>query len=51
MDSLIGEGEKSLTPKRMYEIHYQTQAFYRHLSVISKPTIAAIGGYAFGGGL
>ena len=51
MDFLLGEGEDALTPKRMYELHYPTQAVYRHLSMYSKPTIAAIAGYAFGGGL
>ena len=51
MDFLLGEGDDSLTPKRMYELHNKTQAVYRHVTLINKPTIAAIGGYAFGGGL
>lgn len=51
MDFLLGEGEDALTPQRMYEIHHPTQAVYRHLPIIPKPTIAAIAGYAFGGGL
>lgn len=50
IDFLLGEGE-ALTPQRMYESHYRTQAVYRHLSIIRKPTIAAIAGYALGGGL
>jgi len=50
IDFLLGEGE-ALTPQRMYEIHYRTQAVYRHLSIICKPTIAAMAGYALGGGL
>ncbi|OGP54391.1 MAG: hypothetical protein A2Y65_09360 [Deltaproteobacteria bacterium RBG_13_52_11] len=51
MDFLLGDGEEALTPQRMYEIHHPTQAVYRHLSIIRKPTIAAMAGYAFGGGL
>ncbi len=51
MDFLLGEGKNQLTPKKMYRTHYQTQAVYRYLSIMPKPTIAAIGGYAFGGGL
>jgi enoyl-CoA hydratase len=51
MDFLLGEGGEALTPKRMYEIHHPSQAVYRHLSIIRKPTIAAMAGYAFGGGL
>jgi enoyl-CoA hydratase len=51
MDFLLGEGEEELTPQRMYEIHHPSQAVYRHLSIIRKPTIAAMAGYAFGGGL
>lgn len=47
---LLGKGEE-LTPRKMYEIHYPTQAIYRHLSRMGKPTIAAIAGYVFGGGL
>ena len=49
-DIVAGHGEEP-TPVRMYEMHYPTQAVYRHLSRMSKPTIAAIAGYAFGGGL
>ena len=49
-DIVAGHGEEP-TPVKMYEIHYPTQAVYRHLSRMSKPTIAAIAGYAFGGGL
>jgi enoyl-CoA hydratase len=51
MDFLLGEGEEALTPQRMYEIHHPTQAVYRYLSIMRKPTIAAMAGYAFGGGL
>jgi enoyl-CoA hydratase len=50
MDFLLGEKE-NLTPQKMYEIHYLTQAMYRHLSIARKPTIAAMAGYALGGGL
>jgi enoyl-CoA hydratase len=50
IDFLLGEG-KELTPLRMYQIHYPTQAVYRCLSRIPKPTIAAIAGYVLGGGL
>jgi len=50
IDFLLGKGEE-LTALRMYEIHYPTQAVYRCLSRICKPTIAAIAGYVFGGGL
>lgn len=50
MDFLLGQND-TLTPQIMYELHYKTQGVYRHLSVITKPAIAAIGGYAFGGGL
>lgn len=50
MDFLLGEKE-SLTPQKMYEIHYPTQSMYRHLSISRKPTIAAMAGYALGGGL
>jgi hypothetical protein len=41
MEFLLGGGE-ALTPQRMYEIHYKTQAVYRHLSILRKPTIAAM---------
>jgi len=50
IEFLLGEGE-ALTPQRMYETHSQTQVVYRHLSIIRKPTIAAMAGYALGGGL
>lgn len=50
IEFLLGEGE-ALTPQRMYETHSRTQAVYRHLSIIRKPTIAAMAGYALGGGL
>jgi enoyl-CoA hydratase len=49
-DILSGHGEAP-TSVRMYEMHYPTQAVFRHLSRMSKPTIAAIAGYAFGGAL
>jgi enoyl-CoA hydratase len=51
MDFLLGEGEEVPTPQRAYELHHPTQAVYRHLSIMRKPTIAAMAGYAFGGGL
>lgn len=51
MDFLLGEGKEEPTPQRMYASHYPTQAVYRHLAIVRKPTIAAIAGYAFGGGL
>jgi enoyl-CoA hydratase len=50
VDFLLGDGEE-LTPLRMYQAHYPTQAMYRCLSRIPKPTIAAIAGYVLGGGL
>jgi enoyl-CoA hydratase len=50
MDFLLGDGE-ALTPQRMYEISVPTQAIYRHLAGYRKPTIAAIAGFALGGGL
>jgi enoyl-CoA hydratase len=50
MDFLLGDGQK-LTPQRMYAISVPTQAVYRHLAAYRKPTIAAIAGYALGGGL
>jgi enoyl-CoA hydratase/carnithine racemase len=50
IEFLLGKGE-ALTPQRMYETHYRTQAVYRHLPIIRKPTIAAMAGYALGGGL
>ena len=50
IDFLLGGGEE-LMPLRMYQAHYPTQAVYRCLSRIPKPTIAAISGYVFGGGL
>jgi enoyl-CoA hydratase len=50
MEQLLGDG-KDLTPQIMYEIHYKTQSVYRHLSKTHKPTIAAMAGYALGGGL
>jgi enoyl-CoA hydratase len=50
MDFLLGDG-KNLTPQRMYEIHHKTQSVYRHLSNTHKPTIAAMAGFALGGGL
>jgi len=50
MDFLLGEG-KEPSPQKIYEIHHTTQSVYRYLSIFSKPTIAAMAGYAFGGGL
>jgi enoyl-CoA hydratase len=50
IEFLLGEGEV-LTPQKMYETHSRTQALYRHLSGIPKPTIAAMAGFALGGGL
>lgn len=47
---LLGDAEE-LTPARMYQLHYQSQGVYRSLARIRKPTIAAIAGYVFGGGL
>ncbi len=49
-DIVSGHGEEP-TSVRMYEMHYPTQAVFRHISRMNKPTIAAIAGYAFGGGL
>lgn len=48
-DIISGHGEEP-TSVRMYEMYYPTQAVFRHMSRMSKPTIAAIAGYAFGGG-
>jgi enoyl-CoA hydratase len=50
MDFLLGDGQAP-TPQMMYEVSVPTQAIYRHLAAFRKPTIAAIAGYAFGGGL
>ena len=50
IDFLIGDDEE-ITPARMYQLHYQSQAVYRSLTRVHKPTIAAVGGYVFGGGL
>jgi enoyl-CoA hydratase len=50
IEFLSGKGEE-LTPHRMYETHFKTQSLYRTLSSLPKPTIAAIAGYALGGGL
>lgn len=47
---LLGDSEE-LTSAVMYHLHYQSQGVYRTLARIRKPTIAAIAGYAFGGGL
>jgi enoyl-CoA hydratase len=32
-------------------MHHATQAVYRHLAALTKPSIAALAGFAFGGGL
>lgn len=50
MDFLLGEESES-TPQNTYETHYTTQSVYRRLLATKKPVIAAIAGYAFGGGL
>jgi enoyl-CoA hydratase len=50
IEFLAGEGE-DLSPKRMFEMHHKTQSLYRTLARLPKPTIAAMSGYAFGGGL
>jgi len=50
MDFLLGDGQE-LTPQKMYAISVPTQAIYRHLAAYRKPTIAAIAGFALGGGL
>lgn len=50
MDFLLGDGQ-ALTPQKMYGVSVPTQAIYRHLAGYRKPTIAAIAGFAFGGGL
>lgn len=49
-DILTGQGDEP-TPVRMYRIHYPAQAVFRRIARMSKPTIAAIAGYALGGGL
>ena len=50
IDFLSGEGEE-LTPHRMYDMHHKTLSIFRTLSRFPKQTLAAIAGYAFGGGL
>jgi enoyl-CoA hydratase len=50
MDFLLGE-EDNQKPQKIYKIHRQTQSLYRYLTIYTKPTIAVIAGYAFGGGL
>ena len=50
MDFLLGD-DNDQTPQKIYRSHQQTQSLYRYLSKYAKPTIAAIAGYAFGGGL
>jgi len=50
MDFLLGDGQ-ALTPQKMYKTWIPTQAIYRHIAGYRKPTIAAIAGFALGGGL
>lgn len=50
IDFLVGDGE-AISPQRMYTLHESTQTMYRRLSGFSKPTIAAVAGFALGGGL
>jgi enoyl-CoA hydratase len=50
MDFLLGKGEPP-SPQQIYGSHYKTQGIYRRLSGLCKPTIAAVAGYALGGGL
>lgn len=50
IDFLVG-GDEALTPQHIYRLHHTTQGVYRHLASLQKPTIAAIAGFALGGGL
>jgi|AMWB02.1.fsa_nt_gi enoyl-CoA hydratase len=50
IDFLLGDGPAP-TPQKIYEMHHATQAVYRHLADFAKPSIAALAGFAFGGGL
>jgi len=50
IEFLLGSGQE-LTAQRMYQLHFPTQSVYRCLETMRKPTIAAIAGFVYGGGL